>query len=274
MTLAMTGMNDMETLYQFAGDSVVMDIAGGIAVATLNRPQHHNALSRELRNNLALLLRDVERDDRVKVLIITGAGEKSFSAGADLKEFEVAPLQTHEMGIDSAVMQAFDALSKPVIAAVNGYAVTGGLEIVVNCDIPVASTNARFADTHARVGVLPGWGLSQYLQTLVGPVRARYMAFTGNYIDAQTAKDWGLVLEVVEPHELLPYCRKIAADIISCDQATMSDYRKVMRAGFKTTFNEGFQAETIIARAGLARFDAAAFGHTRKQVVSRGKDQA
>jgi len=187
----------MESLYQFAGDSIVLDIADGIAVATLNRPQQHNALSRELRDNLGLLLRDVERDDRVKVLIITGAGEKSFSAGADLKEFEVAPLRTHEMGIDSAVMLAFEALSKPVIAAVNGYAVTGGLEIVVNCDIPIASTNARFADTHARVGVLPGWGLSQYLQALVGPVRARYMAFTGNYVDAQTAKDWGLVLEVV-----------------------------------------------------------------------------
>lgn len=263
----------MENLYEFSGDSMALEIADGIAVATLNRPRQHNALSRELRNNLALLLRDVERDDKVKVLIITGAGNKAFSAGADLKEFEVAPLLQHEMGVDSAVMLAFDALTKPVIAAVNGYAVTGGLEIVVNCDIPIASTNARFADTHARVGVLPGWGLSQYLQALVGPVRARYMAFTGNYVDAATAKDWGLVLEVVAPEELLPYCRKVATDIISCDQRTMVEYRQAMRAGFKTTFNEGFQAETIIARAGLARFDAAAFGETRRQVVSRGQTQ-
>lgn len=268
------GLNEMHGLYDFGGESLTLEIGDGIAVATMNRPEHHNALSRELRDNLALLLRDVERDDRVEVLIITGAGEKSFSAGADLKEFEIAPLQTREMGTDSAVMLAFDALTKPVIAAVNGYAVTGGLEIVVNCDIPVASTNARFADTHARVGVLPGWGLSQHLQMLIGPVRARYMAFTGNYIDAATAKEWGLVLDVVEPDELLPHCRKIAADIIGCDQATMSDYRRVMRAGMKTTFNEGFQAETIVARAGLARFDAAAFGKTRKQVVSRGKSQA
>lgn len=259
--------------YPLLGESLLVDVEGGIATVTLNRPKHHNALSRELRTNLAIAVESLQADDEVNVIIFTGAGDKAFSAGADLKEFEVAPLTPEEMGIESRFMRAFAALRKPTIAAINGYAVTGGFELVMNCDILVASTHARFADTHVRVGVLPGWGLSQYLPRTIGPVRARYLSFTGNYLDAQTAKEWGLVIEVVEPAQLMPYCRKMAQDILSCDQATLREYRDIIREGLNTTAVDGFAVESRLGKAGLARFDPAAFGAQRKKVIGRGRGQ-
>jgi len=259
--------------YPLIGDSLLIDVSEGIATVTLNRPQAHNALSRELRTNMAIAIESLQADDDVGVIIITGAGDKAFSAGADLKEFETAPLTPAEMGVESRFMRAFAALQKPTIAAVNGYTVTGGFEIVANCDILVASTKARFADTHVRVGVLPGWGLSQYLVRMIGPVRTRYLSFTGNYLDAQTAKEWGLVLEVVEPDQLLPYCRKMAQDILGVDQTTLREYRSIIREGLNTTVEQGLQMETRLGQAGLARFDSVSFGKQRKTVMGRGRGQ-
>lgn len=140
--------------------------------------------------------------------------------------------------------------------------------------IVVAATNATFADTHVRVGVLPGWGGSQLLAQTVGPMRARYIALTGNYIDAATAKDWGLVLDVVLPEQLMPHCRNIAQDILSADQGTMRDYRGIMREGLKKTAEEGCELESRIGKARLARFGAANFRKTREQVMKRGQGQA
>lgn len=259
--------------YPLIGDSLLIDVSEGIATVTLNRPQAHNALSRELRTNMAIAIESLQADDDVGVIIITGAGDKAFSAGADLKEFETSPLTPEEMGVASRFMRAFAALQKPTIAAANGYTVTGGFEIVANCDILVASTKARFADTHVRVGVLPGWGLSQYLVRMIGPVRTRYLSFTGNYLDAQTAKDWGLVLEVVEPEQLLPYCRKMAQDILGVDQTTLREYRSIIREGLNTTVQQGLQMETRLGQAGLARFDPTSFGKQRKTVMGRGRGQ-
>jgi len=259
--------------YPLLGESLLIDVASGVATVTLNRPQQHNALSRELRTNLAIAVESLQAEDDVGVIIFTGAGEKAFSAGADLKELETAPLTPEEMGMGSRLMQAFAALRKPTIAAINGVAVTGGFELVVNCDILVASTNARFGDTHARVGVVPAWGLSQYLAQLIGPVRARYLSFTGNYLDAVTAKEWGLVLDVVAPDQLLPYCRKLAQNMLSCDQPTLRDYRDAIREGLQQGPVAGFALEAQRAKAGLARFDAANFGKTRNTVINRGKGQ-
>lgn len=262
------------TPYPLEGDSLLVDVCERVATLTLHRPRQHNALSRQLRSNIRIALEAIEKDDAVGVVIVTGAGDKSFSVGADLKEFEVAPLTPDEVGVDCAVMQAFSALTKPTIAAINGYTVTGGFELAVNCDILVASTNARFADTHARVGVVPAWGLSQYLAMLIGPVRARYLSYTGNYLDAQTAKAWGLVLDVVSPDQLLPYCRKLAQDILSCDQQTLKDIRAAMRLGLGRTVREGLLLEADLAKASVRRFDAAGFGSTRQAVMNRGKAQS
>jgi enoyl-CoA hydratase len=219
-------------------------------------------------------LLDLGQDDTVRVVIITGAGERAFSAGVDLKELETAPLTAVDLGPESAINQAFAALGKPSIAAVNGFAITGGMEIAINCDILVGSTQARFADTHARVGIVPGWGMSQLLPRLVGPVRARYMSFTGNFIDAATAKEWGLLLDVLPPPDLLPYCRKLAQEIASCDRATLADVRCAINAGLATTLAEGLALEGQLSRAAASRFDKDGFSSTRAAVMSRGKDQS
>jgi enoyl-CoA hydratase len=254
-------------------DILLKEQQGDIVVLTLNRPGQMNALSSALRDRLTRELAALGQDRSVKVVIITGTGAKAFSAGVDLKELETAPLTADDLGPDGPTCRAFAALGKPTIAAVNGFAITGGMEIALQCDILVASTTARFADTHARVGIVPGWGMSQILPRIVGPVRARYMSFTGNFIDAATAKAWGLVLDVLPPAELLPYCRKLAAEIASCDSTTLSDVRHAINGGLATSLAEGLALEGRLSKAAASRFDAAGFAGTREAVMSRGKAQ-
>lgn len=255
-------------------DILLTEICDGIATLTLNRPRQMNALSAALRRRFGEALAALGADDSVAAVIITGSGEKAFTAGVDLKELETAPLTAAELGPDGPVNRAFRALGKPTIAAVNGFAITGGMELAINCDILVASTSARFADTHARVGIVPGWGMSQILPRLIGPVRARYMSYTGNFIDAATARAWGLVLDVLPPDELLPYCRKLAADIASCDRATLADIRRAINGGLETTLEAGLELEGRLSQAATLRMDRAAFAATRAAVMSRGKEQS
>ena len=255
-------------------DILHIEVADGVATVTLNRPRQMNALSSALRRRFGEALAALGADDAVRAVVITGAGEKAFTAGVDLKELETAPLTADELGPDSEINRAFRALGKPTVAAVNGFAITGGLEIAINCDILVASTNARFADTHARVGIVPGWGMSQLLPRLIGPVRARYMSYTGNFVDAATAKDWGLVLDVLPPGELLPYCRKLAADIASCDRATLADIRLAINGGLGGTLEDGLALEGRLSKAATQRMDRGSFAATREAVMSRGKEQS
>lgn len=259
--------------YPLLGNTVLVDISERIATVSLNRPEHHNALSRELRVDLAKALECIQNDDDVDIVILTGAGPKSFCVGLDLQEFELSPLAPEEMGPDSPMMRAFANLQKPVIGAVNGFAVAGGFELVCNCDLVVGSTNAKFADTHVRVGVLPGWGISQNLPQIVGPSRARYLAFTANYIDAQTAREWGLLLDVVPPDDLIFQCRKLAQDMLGANQQTLREYRELIRSGMNSMVREGIELEARLARAGLVRFDARDFAKTRSTLMQRGKEQ-
>jgi enoyl-CoA hydratase len=255
-------------------DILLTDVRDGVATVTLNRPRQMNALSAELRRRFGETLAALGADDAVAAVIITGAGDKAFTAGVDLKELETAPLTAAELGPDSPVNRAFRALGKPTIAAVNGFAITGGLELAINCDILVASTNARFADTHARVGIVPGWGMSQILPRLIGPVRARYMSYTGNFVDADTARSWGLVLEVLPPDDLLPYCRRLATEVASCDRATLADIRRAINGGLDTTLEAGLALEGRLSQAATQRMDRAGFAATRAAVMSRGKEQS
>lgn len=255
-------------------DILLIDVADGVATVTLNRPRQMNALSSALRRRFGEAMAALGADDAVRAVVITGAGEKAFTAGVDLKELETAPLTADELGPDSEINRAFRALDKPTVAAVNGFAITGGLEIAINCDLLVASTHARFADTHARVGIVPGWGMSQLLPRLIGPVRARYMSYTGNFVDAATAKDWGLVLDVLPPGELLTYCRKLAADIASCDRATLADIRLAINGGLGGTLEDGLALEGRLSQAATQRMDRAGFAATRAAVMSRGKEQS
>ena len=254
-------------------DILITEIRDGVATITLNRPRQMNALSAELRRRLVAALDGLAGDDSVRAVIVTGAGEKAFTAGVDLKELETAPLTTGELGPDAPMHRAIRNLGKPTIAAVNGFAITGGMELAINCDILVASTNARFADTHARVGIVPGWGLSQKLSRMIGISRAKELAFTGNFLDAATAHSWGLVNHVVAPEELLPLARKLAADMAGIDPAFLANYKRLIDDGYAQTFGEGLALEAARSSAANSAVAPEEVEARRAAVQERGRTQ-
>ena len=202
---------------------LLIDTTDRVRTLTLNRPQARNALSSALRTRLYAALGDAQTDDDVDVVIVTGA-DPVFCAGLDLKELG----DTTEM---PDISPKWPPMTKPVIGAINGAAVTGGLELALYCDILIASEHARFADTHARVGLLPTWGLSVRLPQKVGVGLARRMSMTGDYLSAPDALRAGLVTEVVAHDELLPTARKVAASIVGNNQravrALLESYHRI-----------------------------------------------
>ena len=194
-----------------------------IRTLTLNRPESRNALSAALRDRFFGALAEAEADDAVDVVIVTGT-DPVFCAGLDLKE----------LGGQSAlpdISPRWPSMSKPVIGAINGAAVTGGLELALYCDVLIASEHARFADTHARVGLLPTWGLSVRLPQKVGIGLARRMSLTGDYLSGDDALRAGLVTEVVPHEELLAAARKVASAIVGNNQnavrALLASYHRI-----------------------------------------------
>jgi enoyl-CoA hydratase len=204
-------------------DSLLTHTDERVLTLTLNRPKSRNALSAALRDQFFGALAEAETDDSVDVIILTGA-DPVFCAGLDLKE----------LGDSSAlpdISPRWPSLSKPVIGAINGAAVTGGLELALYCDVLIASEHARFADTHARVGLLPTWGLSVRLPQKVGVGMARRMSLTGDYLSAEDALRAGLVTEVVPHDQLLPAARRVADSIVGNNQgavrALLSSYHRI-----------------------------------------------
>ena len=168
----------------------------------------------------------------------------------------------------------FGAIIKPVIGAVNGVAVTGGLELALACDFLIASERARFADTHARVGIQPGWGLTVLLPQAIGLRRAREMSVTGNYLDATTALEWGLVNHVVAHDDLLPATLKLASDIASNDARAVRQINATYDENALVTGSEGWTNEgRVIAKWNDGHFDAADIESRRAEVAARGRDQ-
>jgi len=204
-------------------DILLIDTEDRVRTLTLNRPQSRNALSTALRDRFFEALADAEADTDVDVVIVTGA-DPVFCAGLDLKE----------LGERSAlpdISPRWPSMTKPVIGAINGAAVTGGLELALYCDILIASEHARFADTHARVGLLPTWGLSVRLPQKVGVGMARRMSMTGDYLSAADALRAGLVTEVVPHERLMSTARGVAASIVGNNQgavrALLASYHRI-----------------------------------------------
>jgi enoyl-CoA hydratase len=247
--------------------------ADGVALITLNRPEAMNALCRQLRVDLAAAIRGATASPDVRVLVLTGAGERAFSAGVDLKELAADGFTGQPRPEDDPLI-AIAACPKPVIAAINGVAITGGLELALACDILLASENARFADTHVRVGVMPGWGLSQRLSRLIGLSRAKEMSLSGNFIDAQTALAWGLVNRVVPPSDLLPAARQLAADIAGCHPAYASRYKALIDDGYALPFGEGMVLEAARSAGNSDGFDRTNLEDQRRVIQARGRAQA
>lgn len=221
--------------------TVLYESDGGVATITLNRPHVKNAISTALQRDLTAAIGKASTDDSVRVLILTGAGD-AFCAGVDLKEFgqlDGDPNNTERPNC----WRAIDACPKPILGAVNGPAITGGFEIALACDLLIASTSARFADTHGRVGVLPGAGLSQRLPRAIGIYRAKYLSLTGNFLSAAEAAEWGLVSHVVPDAELMPLARRIAEDMLGLMPHMLPAVKAVIDDGFDATFAEGLRLE-------------------------------
>ena len=251
---------------------LLIDKADGIATLTLNRPQAMNALSGALRSALGRTFRELASSPEARVIILTGSG-RAFCAGLDLKELG-GETETSGDGVsDTEMLAAISEFPGPVIGAINGHAITGGFELALACDLLIGSTGARFADTHARVGLLPGWGLSQKLPRLIGIHRAKEISFTGNFVSADQACAWGLLNRVVEPDELLPACRALASDMVSCVPEVLREYKQLIDRGFGTTFAEGMALESELSRAHAKTMTAERFAERRRGVQERGRSQ-
>jgi enoyl-CoA hydratase len=252
-------------------DIVLTQTEAGVTTVTMNSPDNLNALSSKMRLALAETFSALKEDDQTLVIILTGNG-RAFTAGLDLKELGQKGMNNSRGdGVD--LQRAIREVGKPVIAAINGFAITGGFELALACDILIASSNAKFADTHVRMGVVPGWGLSQRLSRLIGASRAKQLSFTGNYLEADKAERWGLVNEVLPPDELLPYCRKLANDITSANPDTLRKVHRLIDFGWDNTLGEGLAEEHRTAGESNRSIAADTLEENRLQVQARGRQQ-
>jgi enoyl-CoA hydratase len=198
-----------------AYELITYEVEDGIALVTLNRPQVLNALNRQVIGELGRVMQEIREDDAVRVVILTGAGEKAFAAGADISELaELDPLGAvaiTERG--QALTRAMERLGKPIIAALNGFALGGGCELAMACTLRIAADTAKLGQPEVNLGVLPGYGGTQRLARLVGAGRALDLTLTGRMIPAAEAMDMGLVNRVVPAAELMDTARKTARSL-------------------------------------------------------------
>jgi enoyl-CoA hydratase len=197
--------------------NILLEIEGKIATVTFNRPKALNALNQETVQEALTCFKELKNNDAVQVVIVTGTGTKAFVAGGDIAFMrELTPLAARTFGLlGQELTNTIEGLGKPVIAAVNGFALGGGCELAIACDIRLASDNAKFGQPEVNLGVIPGFGGTQRLPRLIGKGRASELIFTGDIIDAAEAYRIGLVNRVVPQDQLLPLCRDMAARIIS-----------------------------------------------------------
>ena len=255
---------------------ILIDRRGPVAIVTLNRPHALNALSQSLIRALTRTVDELAAEDAIRVLVLTGSGDKAFSAGLDLKELGSNPALLGMVEGDGPrpnPVRALELCPKPVIGAINGVAITGGFELALACDILIASETARFADTHQRVGVIPGWGLSQKLSRIIGPSRAKEMAFSGRFVDARQASEWGLVSRVVAAGDLMPDALKLAAEIADVPAAFLADYKRLMDEGYRLPFGEAMALEAETSRRHNTAIPLADLAARREGVQAKGRSR-
>lgn len=240
-----------------------------IAVVELNRPERRNALTATLMVALAETMASLDADESVGAIVLTGS-DPAFCAGLDLTQLSG---DAQNLRIDEAG-RPWARLATPVIGAINGAAVTGGLELVLHCDFAIASDRARFADTHARVGVMPGWGLSMLLPQAVGLRRAKQMSLTGNYVTAEQAADWGLVNAVVAHEDLRESALGLARDVCSVDRRAASTLLTLYDDNAADQIASGLRREYVLAREWRdGVFQPGALAERRDAVRERGRSQ-
>ncbi len=216
-----------------------------VALVTVNRPKALNALNVRVVEELAQVLRDVRHDPAVLAMIITGAGDRAFVAGADIAAMTtmstVEGLEFCRLG--HRVMQSMEELPIPIIAAVNGFALGGGLELAMACDMIVATDKARFGQPEINLALIPGFGGTQRLPRRIGHPRARQLILTGDMIDAKTALEWGLINQVVAPDQLLATARQLAEKIASKSPITVREAKAALIAAATMTEDAGLKLE-------------------------------
>ena len=254
---------------------ILLERKAGVAVVTLNRPGAMNALSQALRTAVVDTFRELQADRSSDVAILTGAG-RGFCAGLDLKELggETPVAEGLRIVTSMEFREAVEGFDRPLIGAVNGVAITGGFELALMCDILLGTPNTRFADTHARVGIVPGWGMSQRLGRWIGVGRAKELHFTGNFLGAEQAERWGLLNRVVPPEDLLPAAMVLAREIQSCDQAVIREVKRIADEGYETSLREGLRLELIASDEYSARNSPQArVAERRAAIQERGRAQ-
>jgi enoyl-CoA hydratase len=252
-----------------ADDVVLVDVTDRVATITINRPEVRNAINAAVLEGLHAAVVAAESDAGVDVLVLTGA-DPAFCAGIDLKQLGAGGIGGRHLADGRGPLPP---RTKPLIGAINGVTVTGGLEIALACDFLIASDRARFADTHARVGIQPGWGLTVLLPEAVGGRRARQMSITGNYVDAATALQWGLVNQVVPHDDLVPTVAALAADIVSNDQAALRQILATYAEGGDTTAAHAWEAEARVSHEWAAGHDVTDVEARRAAIIRRGQSQ-
>lgn len=253
---------------------VLTEISDGVALMTMNRPEAYNALSRAMTTTIINTLASLSTNEAVRVIVLTGKG-KAFTAGVDLKELseDGGVLDSDNLGDDAPLVTAFANCPKPIIGAVNGFAVTGGFELALACDFLYAARSAKFADTHARVGIVPGWGITQKLPRIVGINRAREISFTGNYFSADQALEWGLVNRVCDDSDLVPQALATARQIAETLPEALTEVRHMINAGWDTTLADGLALEGRRSKTFNDQVDFGQMSARLEQLKSRGRKQ-
>ena len=252
---------------------VLLDVVGAVATVTLNRPASRNAISGEMLSRLRSTMSDLGARDDIGAIVLTGT-DPAFCAGLDLKELSSNTNLLDDGNRDVPPGWPWKPPSQPIIGAINGATITGGLEFALHCDFLVASERAVFADTHARVGVLPAWGLSVRLPQRVGFAMARRMSFTGDFVDARRALEAGLVTQVVAHEELLPLAQGLAATIAANHRPAVLALRRSYERIESDISEGGVALELEAAREWRRSGQTEGIGDRVPGVISRGRGQA
>lgn len=229
-------------------EPLLVDRKGPCAVLTLARPEALNALSGALRRALIAALDALAREEAIRVVVITGAG-RAFCAGLDVKELAASGADVSANVEAENIVAAIERFRKPVIAAVNGLAVTGGVELMLACDMTIASEQAAFVDSHVKIGLTPGWGLSQRLSRLIGVQRAKEMSLSARRVDAAQALAWGLVNHVVPAADLMPRALALAGEIAQWPPQAVQAMKAMIDRGAALALGEALRMEAQAANA-------------------------
>ena len=226
-------------------ENIIYEKKNGIAMITLNRPEVRNAITKQIWIEIQQAIEEIKEDETVRVVIITGAGDKAFAAGADIKELNARSMLDNLNNPAHTALWEIENLPKPVIAAINGYALGGGCELAMACDIRIASERARLGQPEVGVGILAGAGGTQRLPRLVGVGKAKELLFTGDIIIAAEAKEIGLVNKVVPHEKLMETVMEIAEKILSKAPLAISMTKAAVNAGTEADLRVGLVLEKL-----------------------------